>query len=317
MDGEIQVKSTVGRGTEFTMLLPIQQNAPMIVDLGKKAVKDEVSVFTHPRDTDKVEIQLNTSSDEEKPTALVIEDNKDVVRYLLACLEGDFQLEVAYNGQEGIDKALEIVPDIIVSDVMMPEKDGLQVCDALKNDIRTSHIPIILLTAKADIQSKIAGLKRGADAYLPKPFHQEELLIQMYNLIHQRKKLQQRYQAELTVSTPEESGGDLEDSFLKEIRSLVEENIAKADFDISWLASQVHMSRSQLFRKIKALTGISPSIFVRKIRLQKARTLLLTTQLNISEITYDVGFSSPAFFTRIFREEFGQSPTEMREGSTG
>ena len=287
----------------------------MIVNLGKQAVKEEVKVFTHPRETEKVEIKVTLAADEEKPNALIIEDNVDVVRYLRACLESDYQTEVAYDGQEGIEKALEVVPDIIISDVMMPEKDGLEVCAHLKNDERTSHIPIVLLTAKADIASKIAGLKRGADVYLPKPFNQEELMVHLGNLIEQRKKLQARYQGTLPEPTTNDPFTEMEDAFLQKIKTLVEDNLTKANFDISWLAQRAGMSRVQLFRKVKALTGKSPSIFVRTIRLQKAKLLLQTTALNISEIAYDVGFSDPAFFSKTFREQFGESPTELRKKS--
>ena len=222
---------------------------------------------------------------------------------------------LAENGKIGVEKAIEMVPDIIISDVMMPEMDGFELCDTLKNDEKTSHIPIVLLTAKADVESKIAGLKRGADAYLPKPFHKEELLAQLENLVEQRKKLQLRYQgAALPEPEPEDVATAMEDAFLLKARALVEDNMDKADFDISWLAHEAGMSRVQLFRKVKALTDDSPSMFVRAIRLQKAKTLLRTTQLNISEIAYEVGFSDPAFFSRVFREEFGMSPTEYREG---
>lgn len=312
MEGDLKVKSTLGKGSEFTVLLPARQSAPMIVDMEKQAIKEEVQAFTPPREADKVSIDT-TAANTEKPTALLVEDNIDVVKYLLACLEEGYQLEVAYNGQEGIDKALEIVPDIIISDVMMPEKDGFEVCDALKNDERTSHIPLILLTAKADIASKIAGLRRGADAYVPKPFHPEELLVRIENLIEQRKKLQARYQGFMPLPKSSDPSIEMEDAFLQKIKDLVEAHLDEADFDISKLARQAGMSRVQLYRKVKALTGKSPSIFVRTIRLQKAKALLQTTALNISEIAYDVGFSDPASFSKTFREQFGESPTEFRE----
>lgn len=313
MDGKIAAKSTLGEGSEFRLSLPIRTEAPVVNTVDQVSINDNLmtTVTSHSR---KIDFQVPANTNGENPTLLIVEDNIDVIKYLFSCLEDSYQLEVAYNGAEGIEKAIALVPDIIISDVMMPIKDGFELCDTLKNDQKTSHIPIVLLTAKADIDSKIAGLKRGADAYLPKPFNKEELLVQLDNLVKLRQKLQMRYQDAIPTSVDLENPFvSMEDAFLLKIKDIVEENLNKADFDINWLAQQMHMSRVQLFRKIKALTDKSPSMFVRSIRLQKAKTLLLSTTMNISEITYDVGFSNPAFFSRIFRDEFGKSPTEMRE----
>lgn len=312
MNGDINVNSKLGKGTAFTISLPITQEAkPAATDSLNVKVTEEALAYAPHAEKKEANIPISTKND--PYTLLIVEDNIDVVKYLLSCLEGHYQLEVAYNGQEGIEKALEIIPDIIVSDVMMPDKDGFELCDYLKNDEKTSHIPIVLLTAKVDIESKIAGLKRGADAYIPKPFDQEELLVQLENLIQLRKKLQARYQRELPLLISKNESLGMEDSFLQKIKNLVETHSLESDFDITKLAYKAGMSRVQLFRKIKALTGKSPSIFVRTIRLQKAKMLLLTTKLNISEITYEVGFNNPAYFSRIFKEEYGKSPTEFLE----
>ena len=315
MGGDIEVSSTLGEGTEFVVSLPVKNTqAADLREEGRDSIQEKLSLFLTE---DKTRESLTTASfsdaDEEAPLVLLVEDNIDVARYLLASLESNYRVELAYNGQEGIDKALEMVPDIIISDVMMPEKDGFELCDFLKNEERSSHIPIVLLTAKADIASKIAGLKRGADVYLAKPFNQEELRAHLENLIRQRKKLQERYQGVLLEPVSTDVGIKMEDAFLQKIKGLVEENLIKSDFDIPKLAHLAGMSRVQLFRKVKALTDKSPSLFVRAIRLQKASSLLLDTSLNISEIAYDVGFSDPAFFSKTFKEEFGKSPTEFRE----
>ena len=317
LGGSIEVSSKVGEGASFQVLLPAAKEAETPAGPGNfSALKANILPFVEETSSTMPEeaapLQLLSP---DKPLLLIVEDNRDVIRYLMACLEPVYQLVTAENGKIGVEKAIEMVPDIIISDVMMPEMDGFELCDTLKNDEKTSHIPIVLLTAKADVESKIAGLKRGADAYLPKPFHKEELLAQLENLVEQRKKLQLRYQgAALPEPEPEDVATAMEDAFLLKARALVEDNMDKADFDISWLAHEAGMSRVQLFRKVKALTDDSPSMFVRAIRLQKAKTLLRTTQLNISEIAYEVGFSDPAFFSRVFREEFGMSPTEYREG---
>jgi len=315
MEGDIEVSSTLGEGTEFVVSLPVRNTqAAGLQEEGLDSIREKLSLFlTEDKTKESLTASSFSGADEEAPLVLVVEDNVDVARYLLASLESNYRVELAYNGQEGIDKALEIVPDIIISDVMMPEKDGFELCDFLKNEEKTSHIPIVLLTAKADIASKIAGLKRGADVYLPKPFNQEELLAHLENLIRQRKKLQERYQGALPKPVSGDVAVEMEDAFLQKIKGLVEENLIKSDFDIAKLARLAGMSRVQLFRKVKALTDKSPSVFVRSIRLQNAKTLLLTTNLNISEIAYDVGFSDPSFFSRAFREEFGQSPTELKE----
>jgi len=195
----------------------------------------------------------------------------------------------------------------------MPGMDGLELCDALKNDERSSHIPIILLTAKADLDSRIAGLRRGADDYLSKPFHREELLLRAGNLLAQRQRLRERYASlePLPAAVPD-PGIEIEDAFLLKIRQLAEPRLMDADFDIDQLARLAGMSRSQMFRKIKALTGKSPSVFIRDIRLQRAQELLRTTSKNVTEIAYEVGFSTPAYFSDAFYEAFGVRPSQFR-----
>jgi YesN/AraC family two-component response regulator len=255
----------------------------------------------------------------ERPLLLVIEDNADVVRFLTACLESSYQLAAAPDGRAGIEKALELTPDIIISDVMMPLKDGFEVCDTLKNDVRTSHIPIVLLTAKADVDSRIAGLRRGADAYLAKPFDKEELLVRLEQLIALRRRLQERYQhaaavVERTAAEPSNDPSfELEDDFLQQVRDLIQENLTDPAFGNEEICKALGLSRTQLFRKLKALTGMSVVTFVRFYRLHKARQLLINTDLNISEVAYRVGFNDPSYFGRVFRKEFGMTPKECRD----
>jgi CheY-like chemotaxis protein len=244
-----------------------------------------------------------------------------VVEYLTACLaQGDaaganqYRLDFAYNGEAGIEHALENVPDLIMSDVMMPSKDGFEVLEMLKNDERTSHIPIILLTARADVQSRLSGLRRGADAYLSKPFHQEELLVTVENLLELRRKLQAKYsQWEAVPGDPAAAPGtDPEDAFLQKLRSVVEANLSDPDFEMPQLGRALAMSRSQIYRKVKALTGKSPSLFIRSIRLHHGRHLLQTTDLTVSEIAYEVGYSALNNFSDAFLEEFGERPGKVR-----
>lgn len=306
MGGEILVESEVGKGSHFQVQLPIHQTAEKVI----KEVKPSVPLLQTP-DLDQVEEERESSLNGEKPSLLIIEDNPDVVEYLAACLEDQYQLLIARDGKQGIETALEQVPDLIISDVMMPEKDGFEVCDALKQDLRTSHIPIVLLTAKADHASRIQGLKKGADAYLAKPFNQEELFVRLEMLLKIRKALQARYGGE---ESPQPSAEfRLEDEFLRKVHDIIESNMSQS-YDMPTLCEKLGMGRTNLHRKFKALTGTSSSRYIRRFRLQKARQLLEESDLHIGQVAYEVGFSDPSYFTKSFTSEFGKSPREFREG---
>lgn len=307
MQGSIQVESEVNQGTTFTVLLPITQQAMLEKELTFAAQKPilarEISEKNHPIAPE--------NTPEELPKLLIVEDNKDMITFLVACLENHYQLDIAYDGAEGINKAIETIPDLIISDVMMPHKNGFEVCDTLKTDERTSHIPIILLTAKADFESRLSGLEKGADVYMGKPFEERELLIRLEKLLELRKKLQAHYSS-LDASTKKAAQPQtIEDAFIGKIKKLIQENLTNAKFGVPQLCQQLTMSRSQVFRKVKALTGKSPTLLIRSIRLQTARQLLETTNLNVSEVAYDVGFSSPSYFSTAFTEEFGTPPSEI------
>jgi signal transduction histidine kinase/DNA-binding response OmpR family regulator len=314
LGGRIDVVSQEGKGATFIVLLPITNQAAHAPSPVAEEIRSNVLPFIEKPDAP----SKTPAANPDRPLLLIIEDNLDVIRYLSTLLEKDYQLITATDGQAGIDKALEYIPDIIISDVMMPEKDGFEVCNTLKQDERTSHIPIILLTAKADADSRLTGLRKGADDYLAKPFNKEELNVRMHNLIELRRKLQQRYGRLAAGQRPEESVEyQMEDQFLQKVRSAVEAQLTDPEFDIAELAKKVNMSRSQLFRKLKALTDKSPSLFVRSIRLQQARSLLISSDLNISQVAYEVGFNDPAFFSRTFQEEYGTSPSEFRKEKRG
>jgi len=305
MGGKIEVKSEVEKGTVFNVFLPIKNEAPIRQD---GSLDELLPVDLNAFSTEELIEEQNEST--ALPSLLIIEDNQDVAAYLISCLQDEYQLEVASDGQQGIDKALEMIPDIIISDVMMPHKDGFEVCDILKNDERSSHIPIVLLTAKADVESRIAGLKKGADAYLKKPFHQEELQVILQNLLDLRKKLHLRYTKFSIPATDNDPALVIEDAFITKVREAIEEHIDDTEFGIPQLCRAVRMSRSQLHNKLKALTGLSTSIYSRKIRLTKAKHLLETTDLNVSEVAYDVGFKDPRYFSRLFNDEFGMPPSK-------
>ncbi|MBK9491440.1 MAG: response regulator [Haliscomenobacter sp.] len=238
---------------------------------------------------------------------LLVEDNPDVAAYLNSCLP-EYRLEFAVDGQEGFDKATELIPDLIISDVMMPRMDGFTLCQHLRNDERSSHIPIVLLTAKADFESKLTGLERGADVYLEKPFQPEELRLRIRKLLELREKLKQHYLQSFDLrklaALEEPALEKSEGSFVQKIRECIEVNLSDHTFSIEQLCKAVHLSQRQLQRKLEALTGFSPNQFIRSIRLNQAKKLLLDPELSVTAVAYDCGFSDPSYFARVFKQEF-------------
>ncbi|MCB0663753.1 MAG: response regulator, partial [Saprospiraceae bacterium] len=303
MKGTITVKSQPGGGTEFKVALPITREARL-----GEITKVQISPNLPP--PDKME-EADFSLNAKLPILLLIEDNADVATYLQIWLKGKYEVLHARNGALGIKMAKEVIPDVVITDVMMPEKDGFEVCRTLKNDETTSHVPIIVLTAKTDDASRIEGLERGADAYLSKPFIKKELLVRLQSLIDLRKKLQARYSQPQSVDSGQVAS--LEDQFLQKVLEAIDKNLSDTDFSNANLASLLHLSESQLFRKLKALTGKSTAIYIRSYRLAKGKELLEKTSLTVSEIAYEVGFSDPAYFSRTFSSEFGLSPNAIRK----
>jgi CheY-like chemotaxis protein len=310
LGGKITVKSPLPdgkQGTVFTVILPITNQAPLA-----EIVRD-TDTFAFGGSS---KMQSTNNATGTGYSVLLVEDNPDVMEYLAAFLSDKYRLDYAFNGQSGIDLAFEKVPDLIISDVMMPEKDGFALCDTLKNDERTSHIPIILLTAKATVESRIAGLRRGADAYLAKPFHEEELLVWAEQLIARQRMLRVRY-ANLSINVTEESTADisenlvLEDAFVVKFKAMLEGNYSDPDVSGDSISAKMGMSRAQLYRKLSSLTGRSVTEHLNAIRLEKSKELLKTGALNISEVAYQVGYNDPKYFGRLFSEAFGMSPSEF------
>ena len=309
--GQIRVKSLENKGTTFTILLPFKKERSE-----EKGPQSNGKTLFPAFDVYATE-SVNSFIDEHELTSdntlLLVEDNPDMRAFIRETLSGTYHVIEATDGQDGIDKALEVIPDMIISDVMMPRKDGLELCKTLKQDERTSHIPIILLTAKADIESRLAGLERGADDYLAKPFNRDELLIRSRNLLEIRQRLRERFSSFQQPAPVEDKSVQIEDAFLQNIRGLVEKNLSDSDLEIDALSRLVGMSRSQMFRKIKGLTGQSPSLFIRAIRLNKAKELLESTEMNVSEVAYQVGFSTPTYFSDAFTEAYGIRPSQLKK----
>ncbi len=315
MKGRIDVKSEVGKGSEFAIIFPINTKSLSKTNTIQKAVSRKPPIKRQVFIDEKENFNV-AEHKHEKPLVLVIEDNKDVIKYLCLCLEKKYQIEVAQNGKEGFEKAIEKVPDIVISDVMIPLINGFDLCHKLKQDFRTSHIPIIMLTAKADLTSRIEGLEKGADAYLTKPFSKDELLIRLKKLTELRKQLH-KYYAALSVGSDSEDAhkvsSAVEDTFIQSVRAILIANLDNENFDISNLCKEMGMSRAQLYRKFKALTDQPVGNLLRSMRLQKAKDLLQSTDLQIAEVAYQVGFKDPAYFTRSFKQEFGKNPTNFRK----
>ena len=310
MDGSIKVSSVKGKGTVFTLELPITQKAQRTkMDWDKETIEKGTAEFMGmegaPSHTAK-----NPGATSGRPVLLFIEDNRDVIAYVYSLLSDQWNVVVAEDGQTGIDRALELVPDIVLCDLMIPNKSGYEVIAALKEDERTSHVPIMVLSAMADEASRLKVFEKGADAFLAKPFNKTELALRLDKMAANRRRLQESFKNDRKQFR--ESVRTSENDFLNKIESFVLQKEYNTDYGIEDLCSDMAMGRTQLHNKIKALTGLSTSLFVRSLRLARAKTLLATTQLNISEIANKVGFNDPSYFTRCFTEEFGKPPTEMR-----
>ena len=258
--------------------------------------------------------------DSGKPILLIVEDNEEIQNYIAESFSDSFEVITANNGEEGKQQALSRIPDIIVSDIMMPVMDGITLCRQLKDDVRTSHIPIILLTAKDSLQDKEEGYEVGADSYLTKPFSASLLRSRINNLLESRKKLVAQFQSQPTPSSHTdlnekrtmitEALSKLDNEFIEKITQLIEENLSSEKIDITYLSDKMCMSGSTLYRKMKALTGLSTNEYIRKVKMENAERLLLEGKYNISEIAYKVGMNSSGYFHQCFKDEFGVSPSD-------
>ncbi len=327
LNGEISVSSELGKGSVFEVILPVTNKAKIIssemdADQSVLDVRPDLRNAT-PFDED---FGMSDGDEDRKLNLLIVEDSKDVASYLGSLLSVNYKIDNAWNGAEGLELATRHVPDLIISDVMMPVMDGFALCQRLKNDIRTSHIPIILLTARNESSARMQGLKAGADAYLGKPFNKEELFIRVDQLISLRQRLRNSYQylaqnpaifsSEMEIQEkgkPETNS--LEYAFMQKVTEILEENLSDEEFGIGNLCDSLGMSRSQLYRKFSALTDTSVNAFIQNLRLTKARKLLRSTDLNVSEVAYDTGFKSPSHFSRVYSNKFGVSPSQERQGA--
>jgi DNA-binding response OmpR family regulator/anti-sigma regulatory factor (Ser/Thr protein kinase) len=315
--GEIHVESEVGKGSTFTVILPVSREhfrEGEIVAVSEKPHKtkffdDHERVLQEAAESD---VQKNAvkEKDKDRPVILIVEDNVDLRKYISGNLFRHYQILEAENGREGLKKAIESIPDLIISDVMMPEMDGMEMCHQLKTDERTNHIPVIMLTARADMGSKIEGLETGADDYIIKPFDAEELRVRVKNLIEQRKKLRERYRKEFLTDPAGHEIPPPEDEFLVRVLDCTKKHLKESEFNVEQLGKELHLSRAQLYRKVLALTDYTPNEFIRNIRLKMAARMFLEGHRNVTSVLYTVGFNTPSHFTESFRELFGINPSD-------
>lgn len=312
--GQISVESVRGEGATFKVTLPCRKEDFALEHLVATATDTPDHVEPALLTGLDTEVSENGEKDgasaDDHPLALVVEDNPDLRHYISENITGDYQVIVAVDGQEGLDLALERVPDIIISDVMMPRKNGFELCTALKTDDHTSHIPIILLTAKAGRGDKIEGLEQGADDYLTKPFDARELRVRMANLIDQRRRLRERFSGELKIRPTGVTLNSVDERFVKQVMACIEENLGNEFYSVEELARSVGFSRSQLHRKLKALADKSPNQLIREFRLTRAKELLEQRAASVSEIAYEVGYSNVSYFSKSYKDMFGLSPSE-------
>ena len=311
LGGQISVTSTPNEGSVFKVTLPITHNAPY-TNLESTNPNPENAPNLEFLDVQKRE-NVVPFDKPELPLVLIIEDNKDVAYYLNQCLMGTYNTIHAINGILGLEMAFEHIPDIIISDVMMPGKDGYEVCSMLKKDERTDHIPIVLLTAKATSKDRVFGLTKGADAYLAKPFQKEELFTRLEQLLFLRKKLITKFQQGQVSKVIAKQPINAETKFITKVIDLIHEDLDDSSFGSSELSAKLGLSESQVYRKLKAITGKSTAVFIRTIRLEDAKEQLQTTDKTVSEIAYAVGFNDPSWFSRAFKEEYGHPPSDRHK----
>jgi DNA-binding response OmpR family regulator len=247
----------------------------------------------------------------QSPLILLVEDNVELRSFIRTCLGSGYRYSEAGNGRDGMSLAMNQIPDLIISDLMMPEMDGLELCARLKKDKRTDHIPFIMLTAKAAEENKLEGLQTGADEYLVKPFNKAELLLKVQNLITLRQNLQTRIRTEILAKASEIRAESAGEQFVLKARLFVEAHAKDEDLSVETLSQEMNLSREQCYRKISALTGLTPSAFIRKIKLQRAHQLLSSKWGPVSQVAYESGFENLSYFSKAFKEEFGMLPSEL------
>ncbi len=334
MDGKIEVRTGEGEGTTFTITIPAKHKNHDYPKWIPKVITPGVDDYTEPAQES---MPQSTStemllSNEDKRIALVVEDNPDVATYIQHVLENTYNVIVAHDGEEGLEKAREIIPDIIITDLMMPKVDGLEMCRQLRDDDLVGHIPIIIVTARDTDNDRLVGLSTGADAYLAKPFKRDELIAVADNLLHTREMLRMRYQVQKLTNEeteppepPEETIEAIDTTkilssiarkneiFIEKVKGIIMKNIAKSELNSALIADAMNLSQRQLNRKVSSVLGIDTANYIRQMRILKAQELLLETENPVGDIGYDCGFESSSYFSKIFKQHTGLTPSDYRK----
>ena len=311
--GVVSATSVEGKGSTFSINIPVRQEGTV-----SKQPTEKVEQLVEPSAIKEIPNQarhideLVQPHQTDKPEVLIIDDNIDIRTYLRSVLSEKYNVSEASDGKVGLELARKIVPDIVLSDIMMPVMDGLEFCQQLKTDKAISHIPVILLTARSLDEQRAEGYEHGADAYISKPFSLRLLLSRIDNLIESRKKLNQTWSKGVEDDEIGNLSNEIDKSFLKQLRKIIQENLSNSDLSVEQIGDEIGLSRVQLYRKVKALTGYSPVEMLRKARLMRARHLLQTTDKSVSEVAYAVGFSTPSYFSKCYKEEFDLQPAQER-----
>jgi signal transduction histidine kinase/ligand-binding sensor domain-containing protein/DNA-binding response OmpR family regulator len=311
--GEILVSSKIGEGTTFSVYLPITKNAfesqwiregENLPDNQKQQIKNTFQ---------SIDNQEDRLIDKDKPLVLIAEDNEDLRAYIKEIFMQDFQILEAENGKCALKLAQENLPDLIISDWMMPQMTGVELCENIKTNANTSHIPVIILTSKSSNESKLMGLETGADDYITKPFNASLLEARVKNILGNRKKLRELFSNSPKIKAREITLNSSDEHFLERVIKIVEDNMSNINLDIAFLEEELKMSNMQMYRKLKSLTNLSGNEFIKNIRLKKAVLLLESENFNVSEIAYKVGFNDPSYFSRIFKKQYGKAPSDYVE----
>ena len=306
---QINLNSAEGEGTEFIIEIPLLTHDEL--------KENKVSFSNNYKDeneniTEQNNLTIETQTSQTKPIVLIVEDSGDVRNYVEGLLKQDYNVLQAENGLTGFEIATNNLPDLIISDVMMPIMDGFELCHKIKTDWKTSHIPVILLTAKATHKSKLEGLETGADDYLTKPFDFEELSIRIKNLISQRKQLKEKFSKDININVDSITTNSFDKEFIEKINRIIESQLQNEYFTSENLAAELYVSRSQLNRKLNAISGQGPGEFIRRFKLKRAAQMIIENKLSITQIALEVGFGSPAQFTRAFQKHFNCLPSEFQ-----
>ena len=313
--GEVVAETQPGEGACFTVRLPLSVADFEELEIVEHTVERDEQSITPLNDAEYQVDNLSESVTEGAPLILIVEDNADIRHFIRESLYPDYRVMEAADGAAGYRLAVETIPDLILSDLMMPKMDGVELCRKLKQENKTDHIPIIMLTAKASGESKIEGLETGADDYIVKPFEAAELLARIKNLIESRKKLRERFSREITLQPASIAITSMDEKLLQHVMQIMEEHMADSDFGVEAFCREAGMSRTQLHRKLKALTDQSTGDFIRIMRLKRAAELLTNHAGSIAEVAFMVGFNDPSYFTKCFQKQFGRTPSAFAEAS--